>query len=175
MTKFLNPVDIVAQADLQKGQVVADFGCGGGFYSLAAAKYVGDDGAVYACDIMPDRLSVTQAAAQQAGVKNVTVVQADLEKPLRELDATSCDAVILSNILYQVSSRDALLRNAYYVLKTGGQVVTVEWKRGPSAFGPSQTVRITRDQLVDMMQKCGFRFSRDLEADGYHYAVLFTK
>jgi ubiquinone/menaquinone biosynthesis C-methylase UbiE len=175
MVKFLNPADIVAQADLKKGQVVADFGCGGGFYSLAAAKFVGDDGAVYACDIMPDRLSVTLAAAQQAGIKNVNIMQADLEQPVKDLDAGSCDAVILSNILHQVGSRDALLRNAYYVLKTGGQVVAVEWKRGHSAFGPSQTSRITRDELVSIMQKAGFQFSRDLDADGYHYAVLFTK
>ena len=54
MTKFVNPGDIIAQLNLKKGQVVADFGCGAGFYSLAAAQFVADDGMVYAVDIMPD-------------------------------------------------------------------------------------------------------------------------
>jgi ubiquinone/menaquinone biosynthesis C-methylase UbiE len=175
MTKFVNPDDIIAQAEIKKGQRVADFGCGAGFYSLSAARFVGDDGAVYAVDVMPDRLAVTQAAAQRAGLKNVTIVQADLEKPLKELDAVSCDLVVLSNILHQVGSKDALLRNAYYVLKTAGHVLAVEWKRGYSVFGPPQSDRIAHDHLVELMGKVGLKMQRDLEADGYHYAVLFAK
>lgn len=175
MTKFVNPEDVVAQAGLKKGQTVADFGCGAGFYSLAAARFVGEAGQVYAVDIMPDRLAVTHSAAQHAGLKNISVVQSDLEKPLKNLDAVSCDAVLLANILHQVNSREALLRNIYYVLKTGGHALVVEWKRGVSAFGPPQESRITHDSLAGMMQKLGLKLVRDLEADGYHYAALFSK
>lgn len=175
MTKFVNPDDIVAQAEIKKGQTVADFGCGAGFYSLAAARFAGDDGTVYAIDIMPDRLAVTQSAAQHKGLKNITIVQADLEKPLTDLDAVSVDLVIVSNILHQVSSKEALLRNMYYLLKTGGSVLAVEWKRGYSVFGPPQGSRVSHDQLLALMQGVGFKLKRDLEADGYHYAALFTK
>lgn len=175
MVKFVNPEDIVAQAEIKKGQVVADFGCGAGFFSLAAARFAGENGTVYAVDIMPDRLAVTQASAQHKGISNVSVVESDLEKPLDKVEPVSCDLVVMSNILHQVSSKEALLRNAYQVLKTGGKVLVVEWKRGYSAFGPDQTSRVTREELVVLMQKMGFRLYKDLEADGYHYAVLFTK
>ena len=76
-TTFVKPADIVGQAGLKYGQKVADFGCGAGFFTLPAARLVGDEGVVYAVDIMPDRLAVTQSSAQQAGLKNVQVVQAD--------------------------------------------------------------------------------------------------
>lgn len=175
MTKFVNPEDIIAQAEIKKGQVVADFGCGAGFFSLAAAKFAGENGTVYAVDIMPDRLAVTQASAQHKGISNISVVESDLEKPLEGLEPVSCDLVIMSNILHQVSSKEALLRNAYQVLKTGGRVLAVEWKRGYSAFGPEQASRVTREELVGLAQKLGLRLYRDLEADGYHYAVLFVK
>lgn len=175
MSKFVNPEDIVAQVDLKKGQVVADFGCGGGFYSMAAARFVGESGQVWAVDIMPDRLSVTQAAAQHKGLKNISVVLADLERPLEALDPVSCDLVVMSNILHQVDSKEALLRNAYTVLKTGGRVLVVDWKRGYSAFGPAQDARVAHDGLVTLMQQVGLRYLSDLEADGYHYAVLFGK
>lgn len=175
MKKFVNPDDIVAQAEIKKGQTIADFGCGAGFYSLAAARFAGDDGIVYAIDIMPDRLAVTQSAAQHKGLKNVTIIQADLEKPIKDIDAVSCDLVVVSNILHQVGSKEALLRNMYYLLKTGGNVLAVEWKRGYSVFGPPQGSRVSHDQLLSLMQGVGFKLKRDLEADGYHYAALFTK
>lgn len=175
MTKFVNPGDIIAQLNLKKGQVVADFGCGAGFYSLAAAQFVADDGAVYAVDIMPDRLAVTQSAAQHAKLKNITVVQADLEQPLLGVEPASCDVVVISNILHQVTAKEALLRNAYHLLKTGGQLLAVEWKRGFSPFGPEQAVRVGPEELAGMMLRSGFRFVKDLEADGYHYAVVFGK
>jgi ubiquinone/menaquinone biosynthesis C-methylase UbiE len=175
MTKFVNPDDIIAQAEIKKGQTVADFGCGAGFYTLSAARFVGDDGQVYAVDIMPDRLAFTQSAAQHAGLKNISVVQADLEKPLKDMDAVSCDLVVVSNVLHMVASPEAVLRNIYYVLKTGGSALAVEWKRGYSVFGPPQTDRITREKLVSLMSGVGLKVHRDLEVDGYHYAVLFGK
>lgn len=175
MTKFVNPGDIVAQLSLKKGQVVADFGCGAGFYSLAAAQFVADDGMVYAVDVMPDRLAVTQSSAQHAKLKNITVVQADLEQPLLGIESATCDVVVISNILHQVTAKEALLRNAYQVLKTGGQLLVVEWKRGFSPFGPAQDVRVSTDELTGMLQRGGFQFTKNLEADGYHYAVVFGK
>lgn len=175
MTKFVNPGDIIAQLNLKKGQVVADFGCGAGFYSLAAAQFVADDGTVYAVDVMPDRLAVTQSSAQHAKLKNITVVQADLEQPLLGIEAAICDVVVISNILHQVSAKEALLRNAYQILKTGGQVLVVEWKRGFSPFGPTQDVRVTPEDLTALMLKSGLQFIKNLEADGYHYATVFGK
>ncbi len=175
MTKFLNPADVVGQADIKQGQTVADFGCGAGFYSLAAAKFVGERGSVYAVDIMPDRLAATQSAAQHAGLKNITLVKTDLEKPITGIEPSACDFVLVSNILHQVSSKEAVLRNVYSVLKTGGQVLAVEWKKGYSVFGPPQESRIGSDELVSLMEKLSFRRLREIEAGEYHYAVLFSK
>ena len=175
MTKFINPANIVAQVGLQPGSVVADFGCGAGYFSVPAAQMIGPDGTVYAVDVMPDRLAVTQSTARQAGIKNITVVQADLEKPLERIPKSSCDAIIVSNILHQIGSRDGLLGNMYMVLKTAGKVLAVEWKKEYTPLGPSQSIRIGRDELVGIFVQKGFRLEHDLDADGYHYALLFVK
>lgn len=175
MTKFVNPGDIIAQLNLKRGHAVADFGCGAGFYTLAAAQFVAEDGVVYAVDVMPDRLAVTQSSAQHAKLKNITLIQADLEQPFLAIEAASCDVVVISNILHQVTAKEVLLRNAYQVLKTGGRVLVVEWKRGFSPFGPAQDVRVGLEDLTQMMLKSGLQFTESLEADGYHYAAVFRK
>ncbi len=175
MSKFINPEHIVAQLELKRSQVVADFGCGAGFYSIASAKAVGSEGVVYAVDILPERLAATQSNAQHAGLKNVRVLLADLEQPVRDIDAVSCDAVVASNILHLTEKQDMILRNAFYVLKTGGQLLVVEWKKGYSVFGPSQRNRLGREDLIRAAQQCGFRLDQELESDHSHMALLFVK
>src|SRR4030065_343557 len=58
MTQFLNPPLIVKQADVKQGEVVADFGCGAGYFSLACAQAVGTDGTVPAFDILAEAYRV---------------------------------------------------------------------------------------------------------------------
>lgn len=175
MAKFINPEQIVAQLELKRGETVADFGCGAGFYSVAAAKVVGPEGVVYAVDILPERLAATQSNAQHAGLKNVRVLVADLEQSVRDIDAVSCDAVVASNILHLTEKRDMVLRNAFFVLKTGGQLLVVEWKKGYSVFGPSQRARLGREDIIQSAQQCGFRLDQELESDHSHMALLFVK
>src|SRR5687767_5361001 len=125
MTKFINPSTVVAQAGLKNGQIVADLGCGAGFYVLPAAKAVGNNGLVYAVDVQDAKLAATQSAARQAGLKNITVLKADLDKPFLDIAEGSCDAVILGSIIHEISSREALFKNMYRILKTGGKVLAV--------------------------------------------------
>lgn len=175
MSKFINPAQVLAQLELPAGACVADLGCGSGYYTLAAAKMVGSEGQVYAVDILQDKLAATQSTAQHEGFKNVIVVHADLERPLENVPALACDMVVMSNIVHLVRSPEVLLKNAYRILKSAGYLLVVEWKREHSPFGPLQSSRIPRETLISLAEQCGFRYNKDLQADGYHYAALFTK
>lgn len=175
MNKFIDPASIIAQAGLKSGQIVADFGCGSGFYSLPAAKRVGNTGTVYAIDVQEAKLAATQSAARQNGSKNITVMKADLEKPLLDIPEASCDAVILASILHEIDSNENLIKNAYRVLKTGGEVIAVEWKKQATPIGPPLERRLAQEDLEQLLSHAGFHKAKDLGADGYHYSVMFTK
>jgi ubiquinone/menaquinone biosynthesis C-methylase UbiE len=173
--KFINPTNVVAQIGLKTGQIVADFGCGGGFFALAAAKMVGNTGVVYAVDVQEAKLTATQSAAAQQGFKNVQVVKADLDKPFDDIEDTSCDAVIMASIMHEVADRAALLKNAYRVLKSGGKLLAVEWKPDHSPFGPPIEKRIPEPELEQELAKIGLHKVKTIPADMYHYAILFEK
>lgn len=175
MQKFLNPSNIVAQAGVSSGQTVADFGCGSGYYTLPAAQIVGSNGRVYACDIMADKLAVAQSTAMHNGCKNVTVIQTDLEKPVKDIAEGSCDVVIISNILHLAKDRDAIIRNAYAVLKTGGKLVAVEWKKEKTPLGPPLEDRISAEDLIKVLNNLGFVKDREVGADSFHYCLVFVK
>lgn len=160
---------------LKAGQSVADFGSGSGFFAVAAAKFVGNTGMVYAIDVQEAKLTATQSAATQQGFKTVQVVKADLEKPLLDVEPTSCDAVIMASILHEVTSREMLLKNAYRVLKTGGKILAVEWKPDHTPFGPELDKRIHPETLEQELLQLGLKKIKNIPADIYHYALLFEK
>ena len=174
-TKFLNPSEVVAQTGLMQGQVVADLGCGNGFYVLPAAQMIGPTGTVYAVDVQTTKLAATVSIANQFGYKNVRVIQANLAKPLFDIPINSCDLVIVGNILHEIEQKDELIKNIYRILKSPGRVVAVEWKRTATPFGPPVDKRLDQQKLEIMLMESGFRKDKDLQADGYHYAVLFEK
>lgn len=177
MSKFLNPGNLVYQLGLNKGMLVADFGCGGGFYSIPAAQMVGGNGQVCAIDVIESKLAATQSISRQMGLRNVRVMRADLEKPMTEMNAGECDAVITANILHEVSNLKAVIQNIYRVLKTGGKVLVVEWKKEFTPIGPSVEKRIEEKEMEKTFLGLGFRVFQDLDSsvDTYHYAKVFIK
>ncbi len=174
-TRFLNPSEVVAQTGIMQGQTVADLGCGNGFYVLPAAQMVGPSGTVMAVDVQTTKLAATISIANQFGYKNVRVIQADLAKPLLDIEAHSCDLVIVGNILHEITQTDALIKNIYRILKSPGRVVIVEWKRTATPFGPPLERRVDQEKLEILLKQSGFRKDKDIVTDGYHYAVLFEK
>jgi ubiquinone/menaquinone biosynthesis C-methylase UbiE len=173
--KFINPQNVVAQMGLKTGQTVADFGSGAGFFSIAAAKMVGNTGTVYALDVQKSKLTATYSAATQQGFKNVQIVQANLDSPVTELAEASCDGVIMASILHEVKNRSMLLQNAYRILKTGGSLLAVEWKAQHTIFGPSLEKRIPEEQLEQELGAIGLHKIKHIPADIFHYAILFQK
>lgn len=172
---FLNPVDLLAQVGLDEGMNVADFGCGNGYFAIAAAKIVGSNGQVYALDILEHMLSQTASQAKLEDAYNVTTIYCDLEKTgSTEIEDQSCDLVIVSNFLHQVNSKDGILREAYRILKTGGQILTIEWE-ATSALGPPRSERVPRADMEKLLEKYGFTPVKDLRAGSFHYALLYKK
>ena len=175
MLKFVDPSAVVAELGLKSGDIVADLGCGAGFYSVGAGRVVGSSGMVYAVDVQEAKLAATQSNAKQHNLKNIMAVKADLEKPLLTIGESSCDAVIVASILHEIGSRDALMKNAYRLLKTGGQLLAVEWKKQMTPFGPPLENRLAPEKLREMLTALGMRPAREIPADSYHYAIVFVK
>src|SRR3989344_3396924 len=122
--QFLNPDHLLREVPIAPGMVVADLGCGNGHYAVAAGSLAGAKGQVLAFDVLEDALSQTAAFARLRGIQNVSTKQCDLEK-MGSCDASeqSVDAVIVSNILHQLSNKDNVVREAYRLLKTGGHLL----------------------------------------------------
>ncbi len=109
-----------ALAQLHPGEIVLDLGSGGGIDVLLSAKRVGPTGFAYGLDMTDEMLALANANKAQAGATNVVFLKGQIEAV--PLPANTVD-VIISNCVVNLSpDKDAVLREAYRVLKPGGRV-----------------------------------------------------
>jgi ubiquinone/menaquinone biosynthesis C-methylase UbiE len=102
---------------LRPGQVVLDYGCGIGSYSLPAARALGEEGTVYALDIHPLAVETVQKRSRQESLSNVRTIRSGLDTGLPD---ESVDVVLLYDVLHHVHDKGALVRELHRILKTDG-------------------------------------------------------
>ena len=111
-----NPTALLA---LKPGQTVLDLGSGGGIDVLLSAKRVGPTGKVYGLDMTDEMLALARENQQKAGATNVEFVKGSIETiPLPD---DSVDVIISNCVINLSADKDAVLREAFRVLKPGGR------------------------------------------------------
>lgn len=176
LNQFLDPKKILEQLDIQEGEIVADFGCGSGYFTFPVAKMIGENGLVYAVDVQKSVISAIESKMSFLGIRNVKPVWANLEiLGSTKIEKESVDIVLLVKILYQSNKHKEIFEETKRVLKSKGTLLILDWKKTEAPMGPKISLRIAKDQIKKEAEEAGFKFIRELEADSYHYALVFSK
>jgi arsenite methyltransferase len=108
-----------ALAKLNLGDVVLDMGSGGGIDVLLSARRVGPTGKAYGLDMTDEMLALANENKKKSGIANVEFLKGEIESiPLPD---NSVDVVISNCVINLSADKDAVLREAYRVLKPGGR------------------------------------------------------
>jgi arsenite methyltransferase len=111
-----NPTALLA---LEPGQTVLDLGSGGGIDVLLSAKRVGPSGKAYGLDMTDEMLALARENQRKAGATNVEFLKGTIEAiPLPD---NSVDVIISNCVINLSTDKDAVLREAFRVLKPGGR------------------------------------------------------
>ncbi|MBU2264677.1 class I SAM-dependent methyltransferase, partial [Patescibacteria group bacterium] len=173
---FINPEKVIAQLNVKPGMKVADFGCGHGYFTLPIAKAIGQEGRVWAIDVLSEALEAVRSRAQLEGVVNIETARGDLEAPNgSKLSDGFVDLVLLHNVLFQSQKKSAIIKEAKRVLKTGGVFVLVDWRKDLITIGPQDGWRLSFDEARALAQEESFVFNKVFEAGEYHYGLMFIK
>ena len=111
-----NPTALI---ELRPGQVVLDLGSGGGIDVLLSARRVGPSGKVYGLDMTDEMLALARENQRKAGAINVEFLKGTIENIPLPNDAV--DVIISSCVINLSIDKDAVLREAFRVLKPGGR------------------------------------------------------
>lgn len=154
---------------------VVEFGCGYGTFTLPAAKRV--QGSVFALDIDPQMLTLTEIRARQASVTRVRAEQRDFLAAGTGRPDVSVDYAMLFNILH-VEEPVALLREAHRILVPGGKVGIIHWRSDiQTPRGPSPDIRPTPEQCRAWGEEAGLEFVRyeALKCCPWHWGMVMRR
>lgn len=173
---FVDPDKILKDFNIAKpGMQIADFGCGAGYFSIPLAELVRPGGEVYAIDIRDTILQLVKSRARSEGLFNINYIKGDLEaKNGSGLRDESQDVVVISNTLFQVEDKEAIIEEACRVLKKAGKLVITDWLQD-APIGPPEHSRVEKNEARRLARKRGFAFNEELLVDEFHYGLLFTK
>ena len=154
--------------DITHGKNVADIGAGSGWFTVRAARRVGDEGAVYAVDINPEAVRYIENRAQKEGLHNVKAIQGHEDDPL--LPAGEVDAVLLLKTYHEVAKPVALLRNLRAALRPGAKVGIIDRNGNGENHGVQKKV------VIEEAGEAGYALSGsyDFVKDEMDYFLVFV-
>jgi SAM-dependent methyltransferase len=155
--------------DITPGKTVADIGAGSGWFTVRAARRVGERGTVYAVDINPESIRYIDARAQKEQLHNIKTVLGRADDPL--LPAGAVDAVLLLKTYHEVAEPVVLLRNLRTALRPGAKVGVIDRNGNGEDHG------VGRDVVLREATQAGYRLLEQydfVKGDKMDYFLVFA-
>jgi len=170
---LINQDRIIAQLGIKNGMIIADLGCGAGYFTIPMAKALHNTGQVYAVDVLAFALESVMSQAKLYGLLNVRVKRANVETVGGTgIEAGKVDMAVMVNILFQCQDRDAVFQEAKRILAPGGRIVVIDWIPNNIALGPKFEHCLSEEMAKRIAIKNGLKVIQIIEAGETHYGFI---
>lgn len=148
---------------------VVEVGAGTGMFAREFVARMVADGVLHAVDSEPVMLEWMSEHLPCDPGNHIDVVAADaLSIPLAD---ESADIVYSINLHHELDNPEAMLAEAKRLLRPGGVVAIVDWKREATPKGPPLEHRVGTTELVRQMISAGFADVTVHDVLSYHDVV----
>jgi ubiquinone/menaquinone biosynthesis C-methylase UbiE len=170
---ILSSGEVLKATELKLGDSFLDAGCGDGYISLEASSIVGDKGSVYALDVYPESIETVKKEIKTRNLGNMEAILADITEII-PLDAEIIDVVLMANVLHGFVAEgevEEVMNNISRVLKPGGVFAVVEFRKIEGNIGPPYDVKVSPEDVSNILLEHGFDISDTQLVGKYHYIV----
>lgn len=163
---------VLAALRLQPGQIVADVGCGTGYFSWRLARAVAPDGRIYGVEIQSEMLDELARNMKARQVENVMGVLGTVENPkLPE----AVDLVLMVDVYHELSHPAETMAALCDSLKPGGRIALVEY-RGEDPDVPIKPLhKMTESQIMKEMNALALEHVETVRTLPRQHLVIFQK
>jgi ubiquinone/menaquinone biosynthesis C-methylase UbiE len=166
------PSEVFRAMGLKDSDVVADLGCGTGWFARRMARAVAPRGRVYAVDIQPEMLDLLRGYVAAEGVSGVEAVLGTETDP--RLAPGSLDWILMVDVYHEFQKPKAMLDAIRRSLKPTGKVALIEYRlEGETASHIRSEHRMSVDQVLAEWLPAGFRLAKQLDfLPTQHFLIL---
>jgi len=155
---------------IKKGDVVLDFGCGDGSYTIPAAKLVSKEGKVYAMDKDVESINKLMEIAKTKGLKNIIPLHTKSEESKINLENESIDVVLLYDVIHlvgknntsTVDDRKKLYKDIYRITRKNALISVY-----PSHL-TTHTDVTSKEEIKKEIEETGFSFEKEIYTELIH-------
>jgi ubiquinone/menaquinone biosynthesis C-methylase UbiE len=133
---------------ITEGKTVADIGAGSGWFTVRAAKRVGEKGKVFAVEINQEYIKHINNRAKKENFSNIETVLGTEDNP--KLPENAVDAVLILKTYHEIAQPIKVLQNLRKSLKQGAFVGVIDRNGSGDDHG------IAKETVIDEFRRAGF-------------------
>ena len=163
---------VMAALALKPGEVVADIGCGTGYFSWRLAEAVGPKGKVFGEEIQPEMLEQFAVKMKERKVTNVIGVLGTISDPkLPE----SVDLALFVDVYHELSEPAELMAALCRQLKPGGRIAFVEYRGEDPAVPIKPLHKMAEAQVIKEMAALPLEHVATVRTLPRQHLIIFRK
>jgi len=180
---YTGPLDIFEDAEREKnlqinrvmdllaiseGKAVADIGAGSGWFTVRAARRVGEKGKVFAVEINHEYAKYITERAKKEALPQIESVLGKVDDPL--LAKSSVDAVLILKTYHEFAEPVKMMRKVRDALRKGGRVGIID------RDGEGDDHGLAGKTVIEEMARAGFKLREQhdfVKPDKMDYFMIF--
>lgn len=173
--ELINPDILTDMLPVKPGSVVLDLACGRGIYSMFLSEIVSDQGLIYAVDLWKEGLALLEEQIKTRDIINIKTLHKDATEQIG-IDNYSVDVCLMATVLHdfeEIHKAGAVLKQIKNILKPGGCLAVIEFKKIEGPPGPPVKIRLSEDEVEKMVTGYGFKKQKTADIGDYNYLMTF--
>jgi len=170
---LMPPEETLAGLGLKPGLIMADIGCGIGYFTIPAARLLGPASVVYAIDIEEEMLAETARRAADAGLDNIRPVKsAENTIPLAD---DIIDLALTVNVIHETAEPVVWLTDIRRLLRPGGELAIIDWVKERTEMGPPVEERLSETEVEGLLAAAGLAPAESRRLNPSYYLIKAKK
>ena len=165
------PAYICSKLGLESSEVVVEIGAGTAFFSIAFLEAL-NPSTLYASDLSDTMIHWVEENVSPTYPQIIPVKNEEHSVPL---DDGIADLVFMIALHHELEDSSQMLLEAYRMLKSGGTIFIVDWKKEDMPEGPPAAIRCVPEDVRDQLTASGFGDVAIYDALPKHFLVTGKK
>lgn len=170
--EYLDPDLIWNTLKPENPRTIVDIGAGTGVFAVLFSRRM-KGGRTYACDLLDIMVEwMNKNLPQDLKDSVIPMKMGESSVPLPDGIA---DLVYMINLHHELEEPEKMAKEAYRLLRKGGNLAVIDWKKEETPKGPPLSIRVTAETIEGQMRKAGFSQIRTHTILAYHNFVTGKK